>query len=196
MAFFTTEQIAALSATTVRIDILAEFQFASGTKRLWGGNTELVTGGHTWLPTFGAATVDGLGFSGGTSADAVTFTLNGLPNQPADFLGVALTETPDIVQRLAIVYLQLFDSDWQPVGAPIGVFWGFMQPPQVSRSPMGATEGAVQTITLSAENAFFNRSRPPNGRYTDRDQQSRSPGDKFFQFIPGLLFKNILWPDY
>jgi hypothetical protein len=49
---------------------------------------------------------------------------------------------------------------------------------------------------MTAENAFFNRSRPPYGRYTDRDQQSRSAGDKFFQFTPSLLFKTFTYPDY
>ena len=196
MSFFTAEQIAALSATTVRVDILAELQFVSNTVRVWNGNTDLVTGGHTWRPMFGMASIDGLGVSGGTVSESVTLTLNGLPNQDPDLLGLALEETPEADQQMCIVYLQLFDGDWQPVGNPIGVFWGFMQPPKVSRTPMQGTDGAIQSVTMAVENAFFNRSRPPNGRYTDRDQQRRSPGDKMMQFVPALLFKRIIWPDW
>jgi hypothetical protein len=196
MAFFTADQLALLSATTVRCDFLVEMQFQTSTARLWNGETDLVSGGHTWKPMHGAGVIDGLGVSGGTASESVTFTLNGLPTQDPDLLSLALNETPDVLQQLVIVYLQLFGEDWQPVGAPLGIWWGFMQPPKVSRTPMQGTEGATQSVSLTAENAFFNRSKPALGRYTDRDQQSRSAGDKFFQFTPNLLFKKFVWPDF
>src|SRR6185312_16651874 len=196
MSFFTPEQLAHLAASTVRLDILAKMEFRSKTVYLWNGNTELETGGQTWLPMRGAATVDGLGVAAGTASETVTFQLDGLPDQASDLLALALEETPDVAQQLVTVYLQLFDEDWQPQGAPIGIWWGFMQPPRITRTPMQGTEGAVQSITLTAENAFFNRSRPPHGRYTDRDQQKRAPGDKFFQFTPSLLFKTFTYPDF
>ena len=109
MAFFTPEQIAILKARVVRVDLMAEFRFQDETVRTWNGNTELVAGGHTWTPLYGAATVEGLAMSGGTVSESVTFTLNGLPGQPADFLRAALEETTDVQQQLVIVYLQLFE---------------------------------------------------------------------------------------
>jgi hypothetical protein len=163
---------------------------------MWNGNTDLATGGQLWKPMGGAGSIDGLSMPTGTAAEAVTFQLSGLPDQATDLLAVALEDSSEVTQRPVTVYMQLFDNDWQPVGSPIGIWWGFMQPPRVSRSPMSETEGAVQSISLTAENAFFNRSRPPYGRYTDRDQQSRSPGDKFFQFTPSLMFKTFTYPDY
>ena len=194
MAFFTPAQIALLSAGTVRLDLLFEFQFAAGTKRVWNGNTPLVSGGFTWQPMFGAGVIEGLSMPIGTAAESVTFQMNGLPGRADSLLAEALAGTDDVIQRLVIVYLQLFGEDWQPVGAPIGIWWGFMQPPRVSRSEMTGTEGAVQAVSTTAENAFFNRSRPPYGRYTDRDQQARAAGDKFFQFTPSLLFKRFDYP--
>lgn len=196
MAFFTPEQVAILKGRVVRVDLMAEFRFQEETVRAWNGNTELVAGGHEWLPLYGAATIEGLGVSGGTVSESVTFTLNGLPGQPADFLRAALEETTDVQQQLVIVFLQLFSEEWQPVGSPIAIFWGFMQPPRVNRSPAQDDQGAIQSVMLTAENAFFNRSRPPFGRYSDRDQQQRSPGDLFFQFVPSLLFKTVTYPDY
>jgi hypothetical protein len=195
MALFTPTQITLLSGIIVRVDLMAEFQFKSETMYAWNGNTELVVGGRTWLPCYGAATVDGLSMSGGSTSETVTITLNGLPSQPNDFLRVALEETPDVVQQMIIIYVQLFDESWVPVGTPTAVFWGFMQPPRVSRSPMQYEQGGEQSITLVAENAFFNRSRPPYGRFTDRDQQTRHPGDLAFQFVPSLLNKRIVYPD-
>jgi hypothetical protein len=51
-------------------------------------------------------------------------------------------------------------------------------------------------VSLTAENMFYGRSRPPYGRNTDRDQQARSPGDKFFGFVSSLVQKTITYPDY
>lgn len=196
MDFFTPEQLDALSQTTVRIDILAKLEFATKTVYLWNGTTRLESGGQTWEPLNGRATIEGIGASNGDSAEAVTATIDGIPEKNGDILALALEETPDVDQRLVTYYVQLFDADWQPVGAPIGIWWGFMQPPKVNRTQAQGVEGAVQSITLTAENAYYNRSRPPHGRYTDRDQQKRSSGDKFFQFSPSLIFKSFTYPAY
>jgi hypothetical protein len=201
MDFFTPEQINALSQTTVRLDLLVEFQFTSGTTRVWNGNTELQSGiedgqPKVWKPMYGSGQVDGLSLPTGATAESVNFTVAGIPDDKIGLLAKALEESPQVAQRLVTVYLQLFDADWQPFGAPIGLWWGFMQPPRVARSQMQDTEGAVQSVSLTAENAFFNRARPPYGRYTDRDQQKRSPGDKFLQFVPSLLFKTFEYPRY
>jgi hypothetical protein len=195
-AFFTPDQIAALSTSTVRVDLLVKMEFRTSTQYLWNGSTDLVTGGQTWKPMHGAAVIDGLSAPTGTASEAVTFRLNGLPDQATNLLNLALHDKLDVAQRPVTVFLQLFDADWQPVGAPIGIWWGFMQPPRVDRMAMQGTEGAIQSISLQAENAFFNRSRPPYGRYTDRDQQARSAEDKFFQFTPSLLFKSFTYPDF
>ncbi len=196
MAFFTDDQVARFSTSPVRVALLAEFRFTAGTKRVWNGDTVLEAGGREWLPMHGAGGIDGLSAQSGTAAEAVTFTVSGLPNDAAGLLAEALAGTDDAVQQLVTVYLQLFSDDWQPAGAPIGIWWGFMQPPKVSRSEMQGDEGGVQSVEMTAENAFFNRSRPPFGRYTDRDQQQRSPGDRFLQFTSSLLFKTFNYPQY
>lgn len=196
MAFFTADQLASLTASTVRIAFLVEFQFETETVYMWNGHTEFASGGKTWKPMKGAGAIDGLTLESQQQSSAVEFTLSGVPDGNVDILARALEETPDVRQRTVLVYLQLFDDGWQPNGSPIPIWWGFMQPPRISRTAMTETSGAIQTVSISAENAFFNRSRPPNGRYTDRDQQKRSSGDKFFQFTPSLLFKVFTYPDY
>lgn len=196
MDFFTPDQIAMLSASTVRCDFLVKFEFASSTMRAWNGNTELVVGDDTYLPMFGFGQIDGLGMSGGTVSEAVTLSLSGLPGQALDLLSVALDDTPEVDQQMLTIFLQLFTDEWQPAGTPIPIFRGFMQPPSVSRSAMQGTEGATQSISLTAENIYYSRSRPAYGRNTDRDQQARSPGDKFFGFVASLISKTITYPDY
>lgn len=196
MDFFTPDQIALLSASTVRCDFLVKFEFASSTMRAWNGNTQLVVGGDTYLPMFGFGQIDGLGMSGGTVSENVTLSLSGLPGQALDLLSVALADTPEVDQQMLTVFLQLFTDEWQPAGTPIPIFRGFMQPPSVSRSAMQGTDGASQSISVVAENIFYSRSRPAYGRCTDRDQQARSPGDRFFGFVASLISKTITYPDY
>lgn len=194
MAFFTSDQLTALSSTRPRVDFLVELQFASGTMYLWNGNTDLEVGGHTWLGLKGTAKIDGLNLTQNQQSQAVTLTLSGISD--IGILAKALEETPDVNQQTAIIYLQFFDEDFQIIGSPLGIYWGFMQPPKIDRMAMQDGQGAVQSIRVSVENAFFNRSRPPQGRYTDRDQQARYPGDDFFEFVQDLQNKTFVYPSY
>lgn len=196
MAFFTADQIAVLSAGAVRVAFLVEFGFTSQTMRLWNGEYALTSGGETWMPMKGHGKIDGLSVGSGETAANVEFTLSGVPDAELNLLALALEETPEANQRSVRVYLQLFDADWQPVGVPLGIWWGVLQPPRVQRSPQSEIDGSMQSISITAENAFFNRARPPAGRYTDRDQQKRSDGDTFFQFMPGLSAKTFIYPSY
>lgn len=194
--FFTAEQAAQLASQTVRCDFLVKFDFVGQTVCVWNGEYELTAGGQVWTPMHGIAKIDGFGLSNGTRSEAVSFTISGVPNQEPNLLQLALQETPRTTQRLVTIYMQLFDDNWQPVGVPIGVWFGFLQPPRVERSQMDADSGPIQVISVSAENAFYNRARPAYGRCTDRDQQKRFPGDKFFQFVDSLKNKTIVYPDY
>lgn len=194
--FFTADQLTLLSASVVRCDFLVKFEFTTGEKYAWNGNAPLVVGANTYLPMYGYGAIDGLGQSGGASSDYVTLSLNGLPDQALDFLAEAIADTPVVDQQLLTVFLQLFTGDWQPSGSPIPLWRGFMQPPKVSRSPAQDTEGGQQSIQIVAENIFYGRSRPPAGRNTDRDQQARNPGDKFFGFVSSLLNKRLTYPDF
>lgn len=196
MAFFTDTQLAQLSASTVRIDLLIQMEFVGETVRVWNGNTPLVANGETWIPMHGRGTIDGIGYSSGTAAESVTIGLSGLPGQASDLLANALENTPRVNQQLVKLFVQLFDDEWQNIGNPIPVWWGYAQPPEITRSQMQGVEGAVQSISITAENAFFNRSRPPFGRLTDRDQQRRHNGDRFCQHIPRLFQATFTYPDF
>jgi len=196
MAFFSADEIARFAAKEIRVAPLVKFEFESETAYAWNGYTELTTGGQTWLPMYGAGVIDGLGFSGSGSSENVTVSLNGLPDQALPILANAVNTASQVSQRLMTVYLQFFDENWQPEGPPIGIFYGFMQPPSISRAAASETEGAVQTISIVAENAFYFRSKPKNGRYTDYDQKRRSPTDRGLEFIKSLTFKNFTYPDF
>jgi len=196
MAFYSADQIEALAQNTVRVEFLVKMEFVSETVYLWNGHYDLLTGGNTYKPMHGIAVIDGLGTSSQSISEQITFTVSGIPDQDPDILSLALEATPEANQQFVTVYMQFFDNDWQPIGSPVLVWIGFLQPPRVTTTEMDGETGQTQTISLTAENAFFNRSKPPFGRNTDRDQQNRYPGDKFFQFVPSLLSKTFRYPDY
>lgn len=200
MDFFTPAQIAYMRDRTVRVCPLAVFEFVSETVHAWNGNYPLPSNGNTYQPMKGIGSFDGLGMSAGGVSDYVTVALNGLPDGDPNFLSLALASNAEVIQQPLNIYLQLFDTDWQipgsGIGVPIFLFSGFMQPPKVTRSAMQDGEGSIQSISVTAENVFYNRAKPANGRNTDRDQQARSPGDKFFGFVASLLAKQVKYPDH
>lgn len=196
MGFFTPTEAAALAATTVRVASLVDLMFTGAPTYLWNGFGSRVFGAKTYLGCGDLGSIEGLEEARNPVSQQVTLTLSGVPDSPADLLAKALEET-DIVQgNLAIISLQLFDADWQTVGSPIPIYFGIMQPPRVTREAATETTGARRLLQLPVENLFYSRSRPPAGRYTDREQQARFPGDLFCAYTPQLTNKVLNWPDF
>jgi len=198
MGFFTTDEITRLSATTVHVATLVDLEFSGspGSVYLWNGFGNRTFDSKLYLGCGDLGSIEGLEEARNPVSQQVTFTLSGVPDSPADLLAQVLDAT-DIVQgNIAVVSLQLFDADWQAVGNPVPIYFGIMQPPRVTREPATETAGARRTIVLPTENLFYGRARPPNGRYTDREQQRRSLGDLFCEYVPQLVNKTIKWPDY
>lgn len=201
MGFFSSAEAAHLARGTVRIATLVDLMFGGvppegGPVYLWNGFGTRTFAGKTYWGAGDIGQIEGLEEIRGPVSHNVTFTLSGVPDSPADLLAKAL-ELSDIVQgRLATVSLQLFDGAWQAEGLPIAVYFGVMQPPRVERQAATETTGARRTLKLSTENLFFGRGRPAAGRYTDREQQTRYPNDRFCEYTAQLVSKTIAWPDY
>jgi len=196
MPLFNPTELAALSASTVRLATLVDFDFAGSPTYVWNGFGTRVFAGKTYIGAGDLGNVEGLEEARGTQANQVTFTLSGVPDSPADLLAKALDDT-DIVQgRIVSVSLQLFDADWETLSDPILIYFGVMQQPRVTREAASTEVGARRILTLPAENLFVGRARPAAGRYTDREQQQRFPGDLFCEYTPQLVNMSIAWPDY
>jgi len=196
MTFFTSDEVARFKSGNVRVAFLVKMDFVSETIGVWNGNTKLSVDGVDYLPMYGAGTIDGLSFANSTTSDQVSISVSGAN---AEILGLAMAESGEVQDRLVTVYLQLFDDNWQPIAAAPAIFFGYMQPPEGSQDEVVLDVNAnspTHTITIAAENIYFNRSRAPGGRYSDRDQQYRYPGDKVFDFMPGLVFKTFVYPDF
>lgn len=204
MAFFTASEIERLKSSVVLGALLVKMDFVSGPIYTWNGNTELEVNGQTYLPMYGLGRIEGVSMSREPVSERFTLTLEGLPaatvnsqGSQINVLAMALSETDEVEGQIATISLQLFDDEWQTsVGSPVALAFGFMRKPRVTRTRINGVDGPVQSVSIGAENIFYNRSLPPAGRYTDRDQQSRSDGDLICQFIPDLRSKLFLYPDY
>lgn len=196
MPFFTP---GTFDAGTVYAGLLVDFDFDGAPAYIWNGFGPRTFGGSPGKLYIGCGdlgTIEGLEETRSAQSQRVTFTLSGVADSPIDLLAIAL-DSADIVQgRSVVVYEQLFNADWSTLGDPIELYEGIMQQPRVTREAATEDQGARRVITLGSENAFFGRSRPPAGRYTDREQQHRYPGDLFCSFTPMLVNATIAFPDY
>lgn len=195
MTFFTSTEVARFQSGAIRVAFLVKMEFETKTMGAWNGNRKLTVDGVDYLPMFGAGQIDGLSFTNSTVSDQVTIKVAGVRNSD---LGAVLAESSEVQDRLMTVYLQLFDNNWQVIAAAPAIFFGYMQPPVVTQDEVTQDNNSAsptQTITVAAENIWYNRSRAPYGRYSQRDQQMRSPGDNMFDFMPSLTFKQFYYPD-
>lgn len=193
LKFISDDEATQLSKSTVRIGTLVELLFDTP-QRLWNGNTSLTTSdSKSWSGLGGLGSIEGLEEIRGSESQAVAFSLSGVS---AEILAKATGEAADVQGKLVRIYFQLFDSSWQISGAPVPIWFGVCQTIGVNRTEMPDEAGAQRTVSLTAENLFYGRSRPKAGRYTDRDQKTRHPGDKFLEFTPQLASLIYIWPDY
>lgn len=197
MTFFTPEEIARFnSGKPIQVAFLVKMDFVSSTRGVWNGTRKLTIAGVEYEPMFGAGQIEGLSFQNSTVSANITLRIPGVKD---DILGLVLSQADEVQNRLVTIYLQSFDEEWQPIAAAPAIGFWYMQSPEVSQDEVGyefSPASPTRTISVPAENIWYNRSRAPGGRYTDRDQQLVHPGDKIFEFAPGLVFKQFVYPDF
>lgn len=173
--------VALLANRDLRVAHLVELNFTTGVRRLWNGNRDLPTlDGRKWQGLKKLGAIAGMEEQGGIISAQMQFTISGVDSA---VLSLAISEDRSTyVNQIVTVWLQFFDSNWQPVGNPIARNAGIMEGLKVAQ---GRDKDGVstRTITLTAENIFYGRGSPPASYYTDRDQQQRSPGDRGLGFV-------------
>jgi hypothetical protein len=195
MSFWTPDEVVKLrSLNAVRYVMLAQLDFLTAPSiRLFNGVGILDTEGHEWYGIRSVSKIDGLADQRGMKSNPVSIVLSGVDPQ---LLPLALQDTEEVDQQPIAIFFKFLNEDLQPIGRLVRIFSGLMQPPKIDRPQMSEKEGSLCTITITAENYLIGKSKPPNGRYTDRDQQKMFPGDLFFNRVSENKNKTIVWPDY
>lgn len=180
-----TRNLAAPMVTEVTADqlrplVLVKFEFDSGDLRLWNGirpltyNAEVYTGAGTLLQISGIQETQQL------KAAGVEFMLSGID---AGAISVAMAE--DYQGRLVTLWFGALDENDLVVDSPFQQFQGVLDLMELT------DDGGEAIIKVTAENDLVALERPRVRRNTDEDQELDYPGDRFFEFVPGLQEKEI-----
>lgn len=172
----------ALGEPTLRLAVLAEFDFSGGITRYWSGKGDLVWNTYTWLGLGNLGGISAIEEASGTQAPGVRFDLSGIPSAA---IAVALTD--DYQGRSAKAWLVLFDTSDTLIADPILIFSGVMDVMQINDG------GQTATITLNCEGRNIDLSRNRELRYTDTEQQRLFAGDRGLEYVAGLQDKQIAW---
>lgn len=179
---------AAVSSRDTGLAFLIKADFASGSKRVWTGFGNLVTpDGQQWQGAGELLSIDGLSAALNGAAPAGTIGLSGLTQ--VGYVALAKSDPSEYLQRPISVFLQPFMN--RALFGPIcPIAFRIMTSMDVTRN------AGTRTIKINHESPYVVRNNPANGWYSDRDQQSRHPGDRFCERVYMTLNKIDAWPDY
>jgi hypothetical protein len=176
-----------IGGTKAECAFLIMFSFLTTVKRVWTGFGKLRTlDGNLWDGLGEVISIDGLAGPLSGSAPAGKITASGVS---PDLLPVALNEQSEYRQRPVSIFFQAFEGR-ALVGNPCPLLLRIMTSIEINRT------GDTRSLSINHESPYVGRNNPANGYYSDRDQQTRYPGDRFCERTPFLLFKQERWPDY
>lgn len=167
---FTTAQINYLEANRNSIEARRTFQiaFASGTVRLIEGSTPWSDGAHEWQPAHAVIRAGGIRASGLMDAHPAVYTFGAVTAALASaHLGNEAEWRDAVVHQRLVLFV-----DGSAVGPAIHIHRGRIQ--NIRRRRNVTTDDFEVTV----EGPFRDRNVTPLGKYTDRDQQMRRPGDR------------------
>lgn len=196
--------LAALQSRAVAEAWLVSLHFEAGPIRLTTWETDLQTVGSTdplddgsieaaLIPWTALGSTLGIGqvkSSEDAGPDAVTLSL---PLQ-SGMLAATLGSVESYRGRRARIWLQIIDAETlQPIGAPVRMYTGEMQPVKVDRS--GGSAGPVTgRIEMQLTRAGMSSIRRQDGlRLTHEQHRLRYPGDMGLQYLGDLVRSDTTW---
>lgn len=171
---------------------LVEMDFQSGTIRFTTNSVAITSAGFLYTALGTLVSIDNVQESADSAADRLTISLALTSNV---MLAASIGDPTTYRGRAARLHLQLIDSTYQPVGAKVTRWQGYMDKVQVDRKPAdengGESGGAIKMVCSRAGMA---RARNAEGlRITDAQQQSRYPGDTGLRYVRTLIEQPTLW---
>lgn len=169
---------------------LVALDFASGMVRYTTNAVDITSGGHTWQGFGSLVSVTGVRESEDGALGDVTL---GLSLVSTAMLAAAIGNVENYRNRSARLSLQLIGDTFQPVGAPVARWSGYMNKVRIKRSTSkdGGSSGSIEMV---CSRAGANRSRAATGlRHTHAQHIARFPGDNGFEYIQTLIEKPAVW---
>lgn len=186
---FDSAALAQLASGEVGTQWLVELDLTGGTLYLTTHNHNVTIGGHEYIGLGGNLGVDAVRENERIANDKVTITL---PASNMALVASVLNSVEAYRGRPARLYLQLFNTQHQPVGAPVRRLTARMEPVSIQReSAQGSSSGKIE---MRLVRAGLDRSRRYEGRrLSDAQQRSEYPGDTGMRYLRMLIEKPTLW---
>lgn len=169
---------AAVEGTEIHVFVGVEIFFRSGTVRLWFGIGDVTVNGNVFVGSGSLLSISDIEETAQLQASGVTLTLTSIPTT---IVALAMAEPYQGV--LCNVYFGVL----KPSPSASVVFSGYVDQMNVTDAPESCT------ISVSIENKLIDLERPRSRRYTQKDQESRYPGDLGLQFVESLQTKEVFW---
>ena len=187
------------AAATARINArvrgaiwLVDLAFSTGTVHYTNAPVNLTIGGNFYYGFYSVIDISAINESEANSAEKLTLGFS-IVNQA--MLALTLGSVDTYRGRAVRLSLQLMDERFQPDGAPILRWSGYMDKVQIPRQRSPATGGASGgKIELLCSRAGMARARNYRGRrLTSTQQQQRFPGDLGLQYMQHLVEQPARW---
>lgn len=172
--------------------MLVEMDFVSGTQRFTNAPVSLTVGGHTYIGLHNVSSISTINESEVNSAEKLTLSFS-VVNQA--MLAMTLGGIENYRGKAVRVYLQLMTPQFQPDGAPIRRWSGYMDRVAVVRTRSTPDGGdSSGKIEMACSRAGMFRARNYQGRrLTNSQQRQRYPGDRGLEFLQSLIETPSLW---
>jgi len=173
---------AATNADHVEAFYLLEMEFRSGTVYMTNLGFNVEWDGQVYTGAGAVGAVDEIRETSAAEATGLNFSLSGVP---PEVVAIALGE--HVQGRWARLYLA-FWADGRIVGQPVLEWAGLTDIMPIS----DGADSAV--INVKVESRVVSFKRPNVRRYNNADQQTRYPGDRFFEYVEAMAEKPLVWP--
>lgn len=173
---------AVLNSDHVNLFYMLEMEFRTGTVYLTNLGFDVVWDGQVYTGAGAVGSVEEVRETSASEATGLKFSLSGIPS---DMVSIALGE--HVQGKWARLYTA-FWADGRIVGQPILEWAGLIDTMPISDSADSAT------VTVNVESRVVSFKRPNVRRYNNADQQTKYPGDRFFEYVESMAEKPLVWP--
>jgi len=171
---------------------LVELDFQPGTLYLTTWPQTLTIGGNDYVGLGNLLEISAVGESEDAAADRLTLALSVVNTA---MLAAVMGPVTSYRNRAARLYGQFMDDTYQPAGARVQRWAGYMDKVEIPRTPSapdgGPSSGRIKLQCVRAGQARF---RNATGlRLTDAQQRQRFAGDLGLEYVAGLVEVPSLW---
>jgi hypothetical protein len=146
------------------------------------GTRNFNTLGEDWLGIGEIQGISDAAEAADLAARPLTVALSGVDS----FIVEPFASRTNYKNRKAALYRGLLDASGELVDAPYPLWRGRMDVANI-------TKGESNFVALTCEPLAARLLRPNISRYSDQDHQTRWPGDKYYEFLPQMEKKDVVW---